>query len=512
MVNNDSENKRLAKNSLILYLRMLFTTFVGLFSSRILLKNLGIDDYGIYNVVGGVIVLFSSIQVALANGTSRFITVAIGKGDIAIAREIYSTCFYLHVILGLVILILGETLGLWFFYNYLVIPQNSLDSAFWVYQFSILTAILSVLCVPDNSLIIAHEKMQAFAYISIYESILKLVIAYLLIVFSANKLFYYALFICILQVSIRICYTLYCKYHFEESKLVHSFDICRAKEITKFSSFVLIPGIGSVFCAQGLNILINIFSGPAVNAARGIAVQVQSVLLKFVQSFQQAMSPQITKNCAINEFNRMHDLVVKTSKFSFYIMAIPFIPLFFNIEYVLKLWLHEVPEYTSVFCRYTLIITLLSTLDYPFLVGTSAKGNIKKLYTIGGLLTCSVVPIAYVVLKCGADITSTYTVYLIVHILCIMIEIFLGSKVIGFKIRRALFDIILPVLISFFISCTISSLISNSIYVNSIYNLIFISIIEVVITSLIVVLLGTSKTERVFIKKIINKYIGKKHL
>ena len=500
MESQNIRNKRLAKNTVILYLRMLLTTIVGLYTSRIVLQNLGIVDYGVYNVVGGVVVMFSFMQTALGNATSRFITVSLGKDSLEETQKVYSTTKFLHVCLSLLILIIAETIGLCFFNNYLNIPETTKNAAIWAYQLSVLTTVIAVMSVPDNSLIIAHEDMDSFAYISIYDSIIKLVIAYLLVMFSSSRLIVYAVALCIVQLSVRLMYYIYCKKKYKESKLIFHFDKELARKIAVFSIYIILPGFGATACAQGLNVLLNIFAGPAANAARGLAVQVQAFMTKFTQSFQQAVSPQITKLCAIGEMEQMRNLITKSAKFSFFIMAIPFIPLFFSIDFVLSLWLVEVPDYTVEFCRYTLIITLLSTIDYPFLIGITAEGNIRKIYTLGGILSTMVVPFAYIALRMGFPIICVYIVHLIIHIVCILLEIILGGKMLSYGFIKVIKDLFVPIFSSVSLGIIIALSITSILPSESLISFLISSTIMSLLASIVIYFVGLTNSEKKFVR------------
>jgi O-antigen/teichoic acid export membrane protein len=499
MESSQTRNKRLAKNTVILYLRMVFTSVIGLFTSRIVLQQLGITDYGIYNVVGGVVVMFSFLQSALSTGTTRFISYSLGKGDKVETQKTYSMCYILHLILALIVLLFAETIGLWFLLNYIVIPEDSVTSAFWVYQISVFSIMLSIICIPDSTLIIAHEQMNIFAYISFLDSLSRLGIAYLLSCVS-NKLVVYALLLLFLQLITRLFYSVYCKSQFAESKLSLKIDKKLMREIVVFSSFVVLPGFGTIACQQGLNILLNIFGGPVANAARGVAVMLQSILLKFSQSFQQATSPQITKLYASGEFEQMHTLVIKTSKFSFYLMMIPFIPVFFEMETLLGLWLVEVPQYTVDFGRYTLILTLLLTIDYPFLIGASAEGHIGKLYTLGGVICSLVVPISYVVLKVGASLISVYVVYLFLTIVCVCLELKIGGKMFHLKMKTTIKEIIIPTMLTLVASCIVGYCIMQLFPTEGLLPFIETTVIMVISTSLIIATCGMNRDERHFMK------------
>lgn len=288
-------NKRIAKNTLLLYVRTLFIMLVTLYTSRVVLNTLGVSDYGIYNVVGGVVAMFGFINASMSSATQRYITFALGKGDIADLRKIFSTALQIHVLIAALIVVLGETVGLWFMYTQMQIPADRMDAAFWVLQCSILSTVVMIISVPYNADIVAHEKMSAFAYISILEAVLKLAVVYVLVVFSYDKLVLYAFLILAVQLFIRFCYSRYCNKHFPESRYRHVWNKPLFKEMTGFAGWSMFENISFVCFSQGLNLLLNVFFGPIVNAARAIAFQVQNAIQQFLANFQMAINPQITK-------------------------------------------------------------------------------------------------------------------------------------------------------------------------------------------------------------------------
>lgn len=280
------ENKRIAKNTMLLYLRMMFTMAVSLYTSRIVLNVLGVEDYGIYNVVGGVVAMFSFINSSMTSATQRYITFAIGRGEFKRLQSVFSTALQIHFLISVLVIILGETIGVWFLYNVMQIPCERMVAAFWVLQFSIVATAVMMVCIPYSADIIAHEKMSAFAYISILESCLKLAVVYILLVFYYDKLILYAFFILVVQLIVCVCYCFYCRKHFEESRYKHLWNKGLFKEMTGFAGWSMFGNLSAVLYGQGLNILLNVFYGPIVNAARAVAVQVQNAIQQFVGNFQ----------------------------------------------------------------------------------------------------------------------------------------------------------------------------------------------------------------------------------
>ena len=310
-----ANNKRIAKNTLMLYIRMLFMMGVSLFTSRVILETLGVEDFGIYSVVGGIITMFAFINGGMVSATQRFITFEIGKGNIEKLKSVFSTSLQIHALISFIIVVLGETVGLWFLYEKMVIPEGRMDAAMWVYQCSIIACVVNIMSIPYNADIVAHEKMSAFAYISIIEVSLKLAIVYLLLVSPWDKLIVYAILLLLVQLSIRFVYSHYCHKHFDETKYFHSVDKPLFKEMISFAGWSFWGNLAAVLYTQGLNMMLNMFFGPIVNAARGIAVQVQSAVLQFTTNFQMALNPQITKNYAIGDLEQMYSLMFRSARF-----------------------------------------------------------------------------------------------------------------------------------------------------------------------------------------------------
>ncbi len=318
----EGNNKTIAKNTLMLYMRAILMMGIGLYTSRIILKALGITDFGIYNAVGGIIAMFGFISSSLSNATSRFITIAIGRGDQNYTNRTYGNIKVMYYILCVVIVLLAETVGLWFLFNKMTIPADRMSAAFWVYQYSILSSVVGFISVPYNSAIIAHERMSAFAYISLLDATLKLIICFLLQMSSYDKLIVYATLLFFVGVIDRIIYAVYCNKRFEEVHAPARIDKEQLREILTMSGWSLSGNLFWILNTQGVNLILNVFFGPVVNAARGIAMQVQGVMGQFVTNFQTAINPQITKSYANVEYDRMHSLLHLSSKFSYFLMLL----------------------------------------------------------------------------------------------------------------------------------------------------------------------------------------------
>lgn len=439
---SSTNNKRIAKNTLFLYFRMFFIMAVNLYTSRVILKVLGVEDYGIYNVVGGVITMFAFLNSAMASATQRYLTFELGRLNTGGLAEVFRTSISIHIIIALIILILGETVGLWFVCNKMVIPESRMTAALWVYQCSVLSTMLMVVSVPYNAVIIAHERMSAFAYISIIEVLLKLGIVYLLCLFEYDKLKLYAILLFATQFTIRLIYGKYCNKHFKEvkAKIIHKKTLF--KEMLLFAVWNLWGNLASVFSSQGTNILLNMFFGPSVNAARAISSQVKNAVLQFSLSFQTALNPQITKCYASNETERMHRLIYSASKYTFFLLLLITFPVIFNAPFILRLWLGEYPPYTVDFVIISISCTIIDAVANPLMVSSSAIGKIRKYQSvIGGILLC-ILPVSFFFLKLGANPVSVYFVQLCICLIAFFVRIFIVKPMIGLSVTKYLKEVI----------------------------------------------------------------------
>ena len=390
-----SENKRIAKNTIYLYMRMLVLLVVGLYTSRVTLAALGISDYGIYNVVGGIVTMFVFINYAMVNSTQRYITYEIGKGNSERLSKVFSSSLNIHALIALIIFVLSETIGLWFLYHKMVIPEERMNAALWIYQFSIFTCMIYILSAPYNALIIAHEKMNAFAFISLLEAGMKLSIALLVSFYSNDRLILFGALLMVAAIINRFIYSLYCRKHFEESKYKIGWDKSLTLEMTKFASWNLMGNLAYVSYTQGLNIILNMFFTPVVNAARGVAVQVQTVIAHFSHNIENAIKPQITKSYAQEDKQRLLTLMFASARLSFFALLVLSMPVFFEIEQLLNLWLVEVPQHTVNFVRLTILILLADSLTGPLLTAVQATGDIKKYQLTVSILCLLILPCAY---------------------------------------------------------------------------------------------------------------------
>ena len=498
MDDNSQNNKRIAKNTMFLYLRMLFSMFVSLFTSRVILHALGVEDYGIYNVVGSIIAMFSFINGGMVSATQRFLNFELGKGNIERLKQVFSTALQIHVLIALIIVILGETIGLWFLYEKLVIPPDRMVAAFWVYQCSVISCVVSIMSVPYNADIIAHEKMSAFAYISILEVILKLVIVYMLYIATWDKLIVYAVLILIVQLIIRFIYANYCKRHFEESHYHHKIDKPLFKEMFGFAGWSFWGNLSAMLYIQGLNFMLNIFFGPIVNAARGIAVQVQAAVQQFVSNFQVAINPQITKSYAIGELNQMHNLMFRSARFSFILLFFLTLPILINTEYILTLWLKTVPQDTVTFTRIMICISLIYTIANPCVIANQATGKVKVYQAVVGGILLLILPISYIALKLGAPAYSVFIVHFFIELVAQFARMYMLRNLIHLPLRSYFKNIYIPIIGV----VVISSIAPIYIYYHLEYgfmSFIIVSLICCVSVAVTALSLGLTKEERRFI-------------
>lgn len=509
MSQTSDNNKRIAKNTIFLYFRMLFLLGVGLFTSRVVLSSLGAQDYGIYNVVGGFISMFTIFNAGLTSATQRFITFDLGKGNLKELRDTFSTCVIIYMMIALVILVVAEVGGVWFLENKLTIPTDRIYAARWVFQLSLITLIIGLVSTPYNALIVSYERMGAFAWISIYEALAKLAVAYQIYATSYDKLIVYAVMLCIVQLSVRIIYNIYCNRNFKESKVIFSFNWAKIKKIYGFTGWAMFGGLASIGFTQGLNVLLNMFFNPVVNAARGVAVQVQNIINGFVLNFQTALNPQIIKSYAKGDTSYMFKLIFASSKFSFLLLFVMSLPVMLEAETLLGLWLKEVPQYTPLFFRLIIITTMIDGISNPFMRAVDATGNIKKYQIIVGGILLMIVPVSYVVLKLGGAPYSVFTVHICMSFLAFLMRLYLVRKLINYSImlywKNVLSRLIVVVIISVAFSLFVRAKMEPSLI-----RLVAVSLISVSAVFLLSYNLALLPNERALLKNKFKSIIQKK--
>ena len=435
-MDTSSNNKRIAKNTLMLYFRMLLTLIVGLYTSRVVLQTLGISDYGLYNVVGGIVTLFTFLNGTLASGTQRFLSFSLGESNMQKMKNVFSTAFYLHVLIAFLILVIAEVVGLWLLYNKMQIPADRIHAAFWVFQFSVFATIVNIVQVPYMASLISHEKMDIYAYVSIYDVVMKLIVVYLIQIVDYDKLIFYAFLFFIVHITTALFYIFYCRSKYEEVRKIYYIDKSIFKEIASFSVWNVLGCASVALQGQGVNILLNMFFGTVVNAARGISFQVNHIILQFVSNFQTAVNPQIVKLYASGERKEMIRLIINNSKFAAYLLLLIAIPVFVEIEFVLSIWLGAYPDYTPIFLRIIIIQSLVQTMTRPIVMGLHASGKLKMPNLTAGIVLIMFLPVSYLLLKLGFSPTLIFIVNVIPWVLETLIDSYWLYKYVDFPMGR----------------------------------------------------------------------------
>jgi O-antigen/teichoic acid export membrane protein len=440
---------------------MLLVMGISIITSRVILKTLGFVDFGINNVVGGLVVLFGFLNSSLAMGTQRFLTFHLGKEDIHSLQKIFSVSLLMHVFIAGLVVIIAETGGLWFLKYKLNVPVERKDAAFWVYQFSILMSVLNIVQVPYNAIIIAHERMNVFAYISIVEVLLKLGLVYLLTIIKYDKLVCFSLLSFVVQLIIASIYRIYCVRNYQESKYQLTIEPDLYKLMLKFSGWVGISSAIMYSTNHGINILLNIFFGPVVNAARAVSMQVNVLVSQFVSNFQIAVNPNITKLCAEDKKEELYTLLFQSMKFSFCLMWLFFLPIYLKIDPILKYWLTEVPEYTGIFCRLVLLRSLVDCLIRSPSITIQASGKMQRLCISVSLIYLTVLPFSYFVLKSGFPGYMPLVIYVIATCGDLLYHLSYLYKDINLPLKRLINEVFLPLLSIVMCSLPVSALVNH---------------------------------------------------
>lgn len=510
MSTTDSNNKRIARNTLLLYFRTLLIMAITLYTSRVILNALGVEDYGIYNVVGGVVAMFSLLSGSLSNAISRFITFELGRGDKTRLNKIFSTSINIQIGLSILIILLGVSIGGWFLNTHMNIPTNRFVAANWVLYCSLLMFCINLISLPYNACIIAHERMTAFAYVSILDAFLRLSVCYLIIISPFDKLISYAVLLVIVALIIRYVYSIYCNKHFEECHYHLIYDRSLLKQIGSFAGWQFLANGCWLLNTQGVNILINMFFGVAMNAARGIATQVDGTILQFVNNFMTAVNPQITKNYAAGRIKEMFILVCKGAKFSYFLLMLFAIPIILETEYILTLWLKNVPDYTVVFLRLTIIGSMLNMLGGTGLTACFATGKIKT-YSIWitsiGIL---VFPLTWIAFECGLPVESTYIIFIIIYIGVNIVRLYIMKYIMHFPPILFVKKVVVPMLTVTPVAIILPLLMIN--LMNPSFGRLCLTVIASLISSSITIYhIGLTNKERNAvtkkIKEIYNKFI-----
>lgn len=491
----DSNSKRIAKNTLLLYLRMFLIMAISIYTSRVILNALGVDDYGIYNVVGGFVGLFAVVNASLVSAIVRFITTEQGIGNLENEKKIFCTSINVEIIVASIVLLLAETLGLWFLNERMVIPAEKLFAANVVYQLSLASFVISLISIPYTASIVAHEKMSAFAYISIIDAIWRLVVAYVICVIDDNRLIVYAILLSFVTILVQFIYIVYCKRKFPECIYHLLFDKEILGRMLRFAGWETIGSSASVVRDQGLNVMLNLFFGPAVNAARGISMQVYTAVINFVNNFSMALNPQIYKAYAQDNRDYLMKLVFNGARLSYYLMFLLSLPILINTPYILELWLKNVPEHTVTFVRLVLITGLISAFSETLVTTQNATGKNKWYQIIIGGTNFLTLPIAYLFLWLGNAPESVFFVTIFIEIVRLFLRLPILKRMVDIDIRRFLKEVILmPFVIS--IEASIIPWVAKENVDANFINFVFISLLCVISVLTIVYIQGLNREER----------------
>ena len=504
---SSSSNKRLAKNTITLYVRTVVVMIISLYTSRIILKSLGIEDYGTYNVIGGFVAMFSLLGGTLVSATQRFINVELGKKEGGNPNRVFCTAMGIHIGLSLIMLLALETVGLWFLNYKMNIPVDRMYAANIVFQCSIFAFLLNIICMPYNAVIIAFERMKAFAYISLFDAIIKLLISYLLFLVASDRLIVYAVLLLVLALSERFMYSTYCKKQFPD---VTDFYVVKEKDAyisqMSFAGYTFLGSVASILSNHGVNIILNIFGGVTINAARAISMQVLHAISKFVSDFTVALNPQIVKTYAAGELDKSMELVYRGAKFSYYLMFVFSVPIIFLTPEILRLWLGHYPDYTIIFVRLTLIYGLVTVLSKTLTTEILATGKIQANAFIIGGLRIFILPFSYFMLLMGFDAYVVYYVMIVIDSISIFTRLFILKDIVGVKMMGYVKNVLFPVLLVSILSCSVCYMIwkqiPNTLPFNTLY--VFTSLIVCV---MVIACIGITSNERQMVMSGINKII-----
>ena len=491
-------NKRIARNTMILYIRTLFVMLISLYTSRVILQALGVEDYGVYQVVGGMVSMFSVISSSLSSAISRFITFEIGHGDRQKLERIFATSVVIQLILAVVVFVVAEILGYWFMQTQMQIPDGRMHAARWVLHCSLITFCINLISVPYNACIVAHEHMKAFAYVSLIEVTFKLIVCFLLYISPIDKLVFYALLLTLVAVLIRLIYGYYCHKHFDESRVKLVFDRQIFKEMFGFAGWSFFSNTAHIFNSQGVNMLMNVYFGVVVNAARGIANQVEQSVLQFVNNFTTAINPQITKSYASGELEKMHLLVCRGARFSFFAMLIMALPLICEAETILSIWLVGVPQHTVIFVQLSLIMGMLDCIGSSGFTACMATGRLKKYALVITTIGFLEFPLTWIFFKYGAPVVSTYYLYILVKTMVLIARMFLLQDMVGLHARFYIQQVFIPIVLTTLVAILPSILLLYFVEA-SFLRLLFSVGVGVVSVILSVLYVGMTRNERVVI-------------
>ncbi len=498
---SSANGKRIAKNTALLYVRMFLTMAITFYTSRVVLLQLGVNNYGIYSVVGGIVAMFAILSASLTSAISRFLTFELGKGGGPRLRLVFSTSVWIQMLLAMAIVLLVETGGIWFLNNKMVIAPERLSAAHWVLQCSLATFVINMLSVPYNAAIIAHERMQAFAYVSLLEVTLKLGVALMLYYPPFDSLVFYAVMLLVAAAAIRLTYGIYCKRHFTECHMEARFEKGLMKEMLKFSGWNFIGSASGVLRDQGVNIVINMFCGTALNAARAIAMQVYQAIGGFSQNFMLAVNPQIIKSYAAGDKDYTLRLAFQSAKLSYFLLLCLSLPLLMEMPFVLKLWLSDVPDYADSFASLMLLFGLSESLSIPLQFVNQATGRIKVYQLIVGGMQMLNFPLAYLLLRFGASPDSVFVLVIVISQCCLGARLLILRRSVGLDILKFLKRVYAPAIGVTILGAMLPFILSRCIICDNWGKLIGNCALQFALTVATIYLVGCNRAERDFVRE-----------
>lgn len=472
MSQSSDNNKRIAKNTLFLYFRMLFMMAISLYTNRVVLDKLGVTDFGIYNIVGGIVVMLGFLSGCMSNSVQRYLSYELGKNNTVGVNRVFNVALVVHVCIAVFVLLVMETVGLWYLNTHMNIPAARISAANWVFQCSLLTMMFTIMQVPYNAIIVSKEKMSIYAYISILEVTLKLLVVYILAIGSYDRLKLYGLLIMLVTIGVLMVYRIYCIRKFEEAKFRVVKDWSLFKDLISFSGWNMLSEVAWTFTGPGVNLILNVFYGPAVNAARGLAEQINGAVSRFVQNFQIAVNPQLIKLYAADEIEEMTKLLFRSTRFSYFLLFTLSLPLITEMDYILHLWLKVVPAYTTDFCQLILICSLVSVNSTLLPKIAWAYGKIRNYQIIVSVVLFLNFPLSYLVLKIGLSPLATTYVAILIQVFIIWTRLYLVSKMVGLSKSRYFHDVLLknltvtvaavllPMMLKYYMNDTLLSVVS----------------------------------------------------
>lgn len=506
----ESNNLRLVNNTFFLYIRTIFTMLISLYTSRVVLGTLGVEDFGIYNVVGGVVAMFGLVSGALSASVSRYLTIEMGRGGKESLKMIFSSALYIHLTLAVIIFVSSEIVGPWFITNHMTIPDERVSASLWVFHCSVLSFCINLISVPYNACIIAHEDMKQFAYISIFEACLKLLIVYLLLLFTYDKLALYAVLMLMVAIIIRMTYQVFCVKHYQECNFSWKYDWKQAKSMYGFAGWNMIGSTSVLLADQGVNILINVYCSPIVNAARGIAMQVNNAVYNFSSNFTTALNPQITKSYGAEDFIRFKNLMFMGSRLAVSLLIIVSVPIIVETPFILELWLGQVPSYSVNFVRLVLVFSISETMSNTFTTGLLATGKIKKLMLTVAIARMMNFPLSFLTLH----IWGVPELTMIIAIAVSQFNLFLRLSLLKKYVCISFVDYFIKIWIPVFVTVSIPLLISSFVFVlceAGWASFIIKLILSLLITVLCSAFIMCKSSERKYIINKVHNYIQKKH-